>query len=941
MTTRMKNTMVSIMLALLLFASSQFRMVFSATSTSKHYNDDVHHQRRQLKGQRAIANGDDSSLVTSPAPSGGPKRKPKGGVHDYKSIGRGKTGKKTSTAPSVMSSSTPSAFVSNDSLPSVVVSGPTSPSPNSVEASGAPSFLSVPVNSPPITLEPSLKFSAHPSEAGSIVEKSPVPRSTSAPSMHRSFAPSISVTPQPSIVVDSPTSRPTFLPSSSPTKNNDAITYNPTLLPTYFTTVVPSEAPSRIGSNVPTVTTSSPNDSVPIGNGLSVHEVTARLIQTLSPMFTEMDQDVILTYESTVQSFLSDKLSASEYNITVDSVEVINQTLIEKRKRRLRLTRTLQGSTGFNLEVYLDVNGTSDSSDADFEGLILDVFDDFNDEFITELKSQSDAFTSTDSATSIVEPRVPVDNGTVSNSAGSDDNNDGKRSTNSNEMIAIVSAMVLFCALFSAILIRKKSIKDVDESEKNESERAAQCDNTMDNTSTGHDSHLGRIVHCKKSEDEKNRLSVVAEEDHSDEIYNSDPEMSSIGEGSSASNQNSDVMIPIESAPQFSLESQRLDDEICIEHESINKENSNVSSQGVALDADQDQLINRVPHPFDESDPSIVRNRESFVESEKLSIVAECNGGDGSHSLSSAGYDWDVNTLDFDASSPARSNLSEKDQGEALSLSSSSSISDITDSYLTLDPIDANSVFSGVDSLHNGENLAVANSADDTVVSTGVTGTESASTVPTANLDKTNLFNKSEPTLVNDNLEEFEPEQKPSEKERLSSSACTDVVSTADDSILRVATAIDSFDKILDEIDVHELTENKEHNDDDDTELGDEIGIFQDCVSPISPLALTIAASCEEGEESRRKDEFRQRIISLLEKSAPDELENVDAMIEAFTGSEDELLENLQSMHERNVAGRLRVANQKLAKIEARKTIAEQQQTKAVDNCTDVANDKV
>ena len=396
------------------------------------------------------------------------------------------------------------------------------------------------------------------------------------------------------------------------------------------------------------------------------------------------------------------------------------------------------------------------------------------------------------------------------------------------------------------------------------------------------------------------------------------------------------------------MESQRDNDKVCVEDGNSNDIKSNVGKKEIVMEYDQENLINKVPHPFDESDPSIVRERESVIESEKLSMVAECNC-DGSKSLSSGGYDWDVDTLNLDASSP-RSSSPEQGKEDALSLSSSSSISDMTDSYLTSRLADGISVFSSVDSLEDGSSPEVAHSTDNTVVSSGVTGTESASTVPTANLDKGILLNGSQITLANDSSGGIGPEQEASEQELLSSNIWTDNVGTVDESsIQKVANAIDSFGKILDEIEDDGTTENEEQSNDDDTEIGDEIDVCQDFVSPVSPLVLTIAASCEEGEERKLKDElerklkdeFRQRVIVLLEKSAPEELDNVDAMIEAFSGGEDELLENLQSMHERNVAGRLRVENQKLAKIEARKTVAEQQQVKKVEDCMKVTDAEI
>jgi hypothetical protein len=53
----------------------------------------------------------------------------------------------------------------------------------------------------------------------------------------------------------------------------------------------------------------------------------------------------------------------------------------------------------------------------------------------------------------------------------------------------------------------------------------------------------------------------------------------------------------------------------------------------------------------------------------------------------------------------------------------------------------------------------------------------------------------------------------------------------------------------------------------------------------------------------------------------PEEIDNVDEMMEQFKGREDELVETLRNMHERTVSQKARAAKQKAAKVEARRSV--------------------
>jgi len=69
---------------------------------------------------------------------------------------------------------------------------------------------------------------------------------------------------------------------------------------------------------------------------------------------------------------------------------------------------------------------------------------------------------------------------------------------------------------------------------------------------------------------------------------------------------------------------------------------------------------------------------------------------------------------------------------------------------------------------------------------------------------------------------------------------------------------------------------------------------------------------------SRSKEELRAEVERLVRRVVPDEVDNIDEMMLQFEGREDELIETLRTMQERNVAQRARAAVQKTAKLEAK-----------------------
>jgi len=70
-----------------------------------------------------------------------------------------------------------------------------------------------------------------------------------------------------------------------------------------------------------------------------------------------------------------------------------------------------------------------------------------------------------------------------------------------------------------------------------------------------------------------------------------------------------------------------------------------------------------------------------------------------------------------------------------------------------------------------------------------------------------------------------------------------------------------------------------------------------------------------------RLDEIRSEVEALVRRVVPEEIDNVDEMMNQFKGREEELVETLRTMQERSVAQKARTAGQRAAKVEARKAV--------------------
>lgn len=75
--------------------------------------------------------------------------------------------------------------------------------------------------------------------------------------------------------------------------------------------------------------------------------------------------------------------------------------------------------------------------------------------------------------------------------------------------------------------------------------------------------------------------------------------------------------------------------------------------------------------------------------------------------------------------------------------------------------------------------------------------------------------------------------------------------------------------------------------------------------------------------KAAKRDEIREEVENLVRRVVPEEIDNVDEMMLQFKGREEELVETLRTMQERQVAQKARVQGQKQAKRDARRAAHE------------------
>ncbi|KAL3913686.1 MAG: hypothetical protein SGARI_000531 [Bacillariaceae sp.] len=111
--------------------------------------------------------------------------------------------------------------------------------------------------------------------------------------------------------------------------------------------------------------------------------------------------------------------------------------------------------------------------------------------------------------------------------------------------------------------------------------------------------------------------------------------------------------------------------------------------------------------------------------------------------------------------------------------------------------------------------------------------------------------------------------------------------------------------------------------------------------STTSPSTFTAAGNTATSDtastrsKARKLNEIREEVEGLVNAVVPEEADNVDEMMTQFRGREEELVETLRSMQERQVAQKARLESQKQAKRTAKafvETQKQQQTFDAVDN---------
>ena len=87
--------------------------------------------------------------------------------------------------------------------------------------------------------------------------------------------------------------------------------------------------------------------------------------------------------------------------------------------------------------------------------------------------------------------------------------------------------------------------------------------------------------------------------------------------------------------------------------------------------------------------------------------------------------------------------------------------------------------------------------------------------------------------------------------------------------------------------------------------------------TPGSSSASSSSASHVSQQDKQQANAYRVEVESLVRRVVPDEIDNIDDIMEQFAGREEELIETLRVMQEKSIAQRARAAVQRSAKREA------------------------
>jgi len=81
------------------------------------------------------------------------------------------------------------------------------------------------------------------------------------------------------------------------------------------------------------------------------------------------------------------------------------------------------------------------------------------------------------------------------------------------------------------------------------------------------------------------------------------------------------------------------------------------------------------------------------------------------------------------------------------------------------------------------------------------------------------------------------------------------------------------------------------------------------------------SAGVSEISTDQKRAETRKEVEALVRRVVPEEIDNIDEMMEQFAGREEELVETLRTMQERVVAQKARASGHRAAKLEARRSV--------------------
>lgn len=103
-------------------------------------------------------------------------------------------------------------------------------------------------------------------------------------------------------------------------------------------------------------------------------------------------------------------------------------------------------------------------------------------------------------------------------------------------------------------------------------------------------------------------------------------------------------------------------------------------------------------------------------------------------------------------------------------------------------------------------------------------------------------------------------------------------------------------------------------------------------------IASTGTTNSDSGSRVKKLDELRAEVEMLVAKVVPEEKDNIEEMMMQFRGREEELVETLRTMQEREVALKARVEGQKRAKRDARQAVEQNKLQQQIGQVGDTAD---